>query len=142
MLNTEAVYSDPDCQKILMTLAGCKSIELVDIELWVRMVSWQYFTTEEEKVGLDYFVDVADPDHRVKTFLKFCLLGLVRLSNVDDTHIVCRPLRIIERWEESARKDKANKVAAAVEALRIKITKKDEETAKPVAYEQTELVAA
>lgn len=132
MLNTEAVYSDPDCVQILMVLMQCENFSLVDIELWVRMVAWQYFTSEEDQENIDYFKEVADPDHRNKTFFGFYALGLIRFGP-GERQIICRPLRVVERWEASLREEKIEQAAEKVEALRIKITKKDEETADLVA---------
>ncbi|MDA9149473.1 hypothetical protein N9N71_02960 [Synechococcus sp. AH-229-G18] len=99
------------------------------------MTAWQYFTPEEEKDNFDYFVEIAPPKQHQKVFFLFVALGLMRLSGTSDAHILCRPLRVVERWTESSR----TQAKLDVEELRLKITKKNN---KPVSFVQKELAVA
>ena len=106
MLNTDAVYSDPDCREILVNLSQSHGFKTAEIALWVRLTAWSYFTTEKQKEGLDYAVDVVDPDSRLKAFILFYRKGLVGFS-VDEEFVVYRPANVIQYWKQLIQDDAA-----------------------------------
>lgn len=134
MLNTDAVYEDRDCGVILMSLVEQQDMALEDIELWVRLVAYTYFTTPGEKAKIDYDTEVVTPEHWHKVYLTFTLSGLFRLEPSRGGTVVCKPMRVVERWTKGARLNTKERSADA----RLTVKAQPE----PVEYVQQELVAA
>ena len=114
MVNYEHIFNDKDAAKVSVICLGA-GISLQAFELWCRAAAFAYYSDPTEKSvvlqkGL-YNQVVCTHEERMEHFDELQEYGLARRDEKHGTLVICRPAKILARWEEEFGKDREEEQA-------------------------------
>ena len=120
MIKYEHIFQDADVQ-VIAEICLEKGISLQAFDLWCRCAAFSYFTNPSDKSyvlneGL-YEEAVCSKEERMEHNPELAKYGLVRFSEEYNRYVICRPSKIIARWELAVLKKQAEEHAAGFKAV-------------------------